>query len=66
MNKQNPKANASGCADPTAYAAIETVNKEDAKFNKLLHTIFNLCELAGFNVQGRIVLVDKTTGRVWR
>ena len=27
---------------------------------------FYLCELAGFQIEGRIVLVDKKNGRVWR
>jgi hypothetical protein len=25
-----------------------------------------LCELAGFEIEGRIILVDKRNGRVWR
>jgi len=40
--------------------------REDDKFHKLLHTIFYLCELAGFKIEGRIVLVDKESGRTWR
>ena len=29
-------------------------------------TLFYLCELAGFEIEGRIILVDKRNGRVWK
>lgn len=60
------KKNKSGCYDFTACEAIQNVSKEEERFNKLLHTIFYICKLAGFEIDGRIVLVDKKTGRVWR
>lgn len=66
MADQNLRKNSEGYADPTAYEAIKNVEKEDERFHKLLHTIFYLCELAGFQVEGRIVLVDKRNGKVWR
>ena len=34
--------------------------------HRLLHTLFYLCELADFEIEGRIILVDKRNGRVWR
>ena len=40
--------------------------QEDARFHRLLDMIFYLCELAGFRIEGRIVLTDKRTGRIWR
>ena len=60
------KYNASGCKDLTAYKAIKKIEREEERFSKLLQTIFNVCDLAGFRVEGRIVLEDKKTGRVWR
>lgn len=60
------RRNASGYIDPTAYTAIKNINKEEERFHKLLHTIFYICENAGFRIEGRIVLVDEETGRVWR
>lgn len=60
------RRNAEGYFNPTAYEAMKNMEKEDERFHKLLHTIFYLCELAGFDIEGRIVLVDKKTGRVWR
>lgn len=65
----DPRRNASGYVDPTAYEAIRNVEREaedEARFKKLLNTIFYICELAGFRIEGRIVLQDKKTGKVWR
>ena len=64
---RNPeKYNPSGCKDMTAYEAIKTVEREEIRYKKLLSTIFSICELAGFHLEGRIVLKDNRTGRVWR
>ncbi len=61
------RRNAEGYSDPTAYQALRNIEREDHKrFCRLLHTLFCLCELAGFEIEGRIVLVDKRSGRVWR
>lgn len=62
---QNEKYNASGCKDLTAYKAIENVESE-RRFKRLLAQIFQLCDKAGFHIEGRIVLRDKKTGRIWR
>ena len=66
MNDRDLKLNASGCPDPTAYQAIKNIDREDENFHKLLHTIFNICELSGFRIEGRIVLVDEATEKVYR
>ena len=60
------KKNGSGYSDPTAYEAIKKADKDDERFHKLLETIFNICELSGFHMEGRLVVRDKTTGKVWR
>lgn len=66
-NRNDPRRNFSGYSDPTAYEALKEIDEEeDNRFHKLLHTIFYLCELAGFEIEGRIVLIDKRNGRVWR
>lgn len=66
MNKDLRK-NASGCNDPTPYQAIKNIDEaNNIRFYKLLHTIFHVCEIAGFEVEGRITLKDKKTGKVWR
>ena len=63
----NPRRNAEGYSDPTAYEAPKNIEREeDERFHKLLHTLFYLCELADFEIEGRIILVDRRNGRVWR
>ena len=66
MGCNDLRKNAEGYSDPTAYEAMKNIDKDDGRFHKLRHTIFYLCELAGFQIEGRIVLVDKKNGRVWR
>lgn len=61
MPQNNPHKNKEGYSDPTAYEALRKIDEEDARY-----TIFYLCELAGFRIEGRIVLTDKRTGRIWR
>ena len=51
--------------DPTAYRAIKNMEEEE-KFHRLLSTILYICNLAGFKVEGRIVLRDRKTGRIWK
>lgn len=65
-DRNNPRCNHEGYSDPTAFEALRNIDHEDERFHKLLHTVFYLCELAGFEIEGRIVLIDKKTGRVWR
>lgn len=42
------------------------VDREYERFRKLLALIFKMCDLAGFEIEGRIAIKDKTTGKVWR
>ncbi|MCC8049725.1 MAG: hypothetical protein LIP10_03565 [Clostridiales bacterium] len=39
---------------------------DEAKFYKLLKTMFAMAECAGYRVESRIVLRDKKTGKVWK
>lgn len=66
MGRSNLSRNGSGCFDPVAGVAIGKVDKEDARFQKFLDTVFNLAELSGYHIEERIVVRDKRTGRVWR
>ena len=49
--------------DNTRSEKVHT--REDDAFFKLLHMIFNLCDLAGFRLEGRITLVHKKTGKIY-
>lgn len=62
------KRNGSGYHDPTAYSAIMNVVRDEdyERFHELLHAIFRLCDDNGFKIEGRVVLKDLTTGKIWR
>ena len=60
------RENASGCNDPTAYKALKNIEDEDERFHKLLHTIFYICTLADFEIEERIILTDRRTGKTGR
>ena len=67
--KKDPRRNASGYMDPTAYEAIRNVEREaeaEERFKKLLNTSFYITELAGFHIEGRLTIRDKKTGKIWR
>lgn len=60
------KKNGEGYSDPTAYKAIKHSEKERERLTKLMHVIFDVCEFAGFHIEGRITLRDKKTGKLYR
>ena len=65
-NDNELKRNGSGYIDPTAYEAIKNVEADsEERHAKCIHTIWHICELAGFKIENRIVLSDKKTGKVW-
>lgn len=70
MDNKLDKKNLEFYDDPTAFMALNNIEKSELKsysrFYKLLNTIFYLCNLAGFYIEGRIVLVDKMTGKKFK
>lgn len=60
------RKNSEGYSDPTAYTAMKNIQREEARFNKLRRAILNICEVAGFEVRGPLILIDKRTGKVWK
>lgn len=65
LERKETGGNGHGYSDPTAYSAMKQYGGEEYRFYKLLYTIFYIVKLAGFELDGRIRLVDKKTGRVW-
>ena len=65
MDNKDLRKNGSGYVDDTAYNAIRNIEGEK-RFFKLLDVIYDVCRLAGFEVEEHIVLKDKRTGKVWR
>lgn len=62
-NKSDGKHNEYGYSDPTASEALRSLSREEQKLGKLLRIIFAACDLAGFELEGRITLIDKKTGK---
>ena len=60
------KRNGSGYKDPTAEKAIKSVIADEKKVTKLIKTIQAVAHLAGYEIEGRIVLRDKKSGEIWR
>lgn len=60
------RKNSEGYPDLTFYEAMRSVDRDHERFQKLLDTIFSICELAGFHIEERIVIKDKKTGKIWR
>lgn len=66
MSDRELSHNGSGYSDPTAYAAFKRIGVDKEVVQKVRRGIFLLCDLAGLRVEGRITLVDKKTGRIWK
>lgn len=60
------KKNSEGYSDPTAYAAMRNINRDEDRYRKLRKAILSICDVAGFDIRGPLVLIDKKTGKVWR
>lgn len=60
------KKNKEGYPDPTPYEAIKNVEAEVARVSWLVKTLHSVCELAGYQIEGRVVLKDMRSGKVWR
>lgn len=58
--------NSEGYSDPTAYAAMKNIAQEENRYRKLCKVILNICDLAGFEIRGPLILIDKKTRKVWR
>jgi len=60
------RRNSEGYSDPTAYLAMKKIEETERRANQLRRCISAMCELAGFSIQGKLILVDKRDGEVWK
>ena len=60
------KKNQEGYPDPTPYEAIKNADAEVNRISWLMKTLHSVCNLAGYQIEGRVVLRDIHTGKVWR
>ena len=65
FKEKDPRKNASGCSDLTAYNAIQNIDEEEEEFKKLLRTLRYICNVAGFEFDGRVCIRNKESGRVY-
>lgn len=62
---KDPRRNASGCLDPTAYKAIKNIESDYERYRKFLGCLFRIGELSDYYIE-EIVVKDKRTGKIWR
>ena len=60
------KRNSEGYSDPTASEAISTISKEERQVHTLVPLIKDVCNLAGFEVVGRVEVQHKESGRRYK
>ena len=70
MNK-DPRKNAEGYSDPTAFEAIENVSRETKdyrtkEFERFLKIIFALGDLTGFHIENRLIVKDKLNDKIYK
>jgi len=69
-NKDNPRNNSEGYADPTAYEGTKNIIREEnlqqKRITELMNVLRYIIDKAGFELKYRIVLVDKKTGKEYR
>lgn len=66
MSSTKPWENASGAADPTAYAATKSLEEEEKTLTELVKAIKILSRLAGFDITNRVEFLSHKTGRRYR
>lgn len=67
--REDLKRNYEHYYDPTPYEALkkmEEISEDKVRLSKAIRAIRDICDLADFEVEGRIVLIDKKTGKKWR
>lgn len=61
-----PWENSSGCADPTAYAAVNAASKDEQRVTELVGCIRYIARMAGFEIINRIEFRDIKSHRTFR
>lgn len=61
-----PWQNASGCNDPTAYAATKPITEEEKQVADLVKLIKTMANLSGYEIINRIEFRNRNSGRTYR
>lgn len=68
--KQSPYYNKEAYPDPTAYYGLKNAIKEEEQIesdmNRLVHIIKSICDMAGFEIIGRIQFRHRKSGKEFR
>lgn len=62
----NSRRNAEGYSDPTAYAALSKIEKDEHQLKQTKQILGEVCALSGYKLKGQITLVDKRSGHMVR
>lgn len=64
------RRNSEGYSDPTAYAALSKIRREEIeqqrRVSELIHELKHIIDRSGFELAARIELRDKRTGKEFR
>lgn len=67
---ENPRKNAEGYTDLTAYHGTRELVRQESEAERknrgIIHTFRMIAELSGFEIVGRITLREKKTGRLFK
>ena len=70
MPEYGIKKNKEGYSDPTAYAALSKIQKEDIdlqrRVSELVNVLKYVIDKSGFELMARIEIRDKRTGKEFR
>lgn len=70
MPEYGIKRNKEGYSDPTAYAALSKIQKEDIELQRRVSELVNVLKYvidkSGFELMARIEIRDKKTGKEFR
>ena len=58
--------NREGYPDPTAGDAIKEADRPPEAVSWLIKTFHEIAALLGYEIVGRIVILDRKTKRIWR
>lgn len=67
MNEQikTNATNETSVEEKNSRKKFRDLPNDDKRFYNLLRTLFNVCTLAGFRIEGRVKIRDLKTGKVW-
>lgn len=62
----NMRNNSEGYSDPTAYAALSMIEKDEQQLRKLKRILSDICAISGFHMKGQVTFINSRTGKIYR